>query len=155
MAGDESRTRAPGCLQTTDGAMTALECAPEPGLERRQQGAKQSLLSSKRSHSSGQLSDDSESRTEQSHHDQRQRRRGGLTVAGFSFPSQTWLPAKSVALLRVMNNVLVLQATLGARRNTATFLPDLKSLERCPQRLILVFNHIAFARKMPHCAPMR
>ncbi|BDA47608.1 probable transcription factor MYBS2 at N-terminal half [Coccomyxa sp. Obi] len=56
--------------------MPVLENAPEPGTERRQQGAKQSLLGSKRSHSSGHLSEDSESRTEQSHHDQRQRRRG-------------------------------------------------------------------------------
>ncbi|CAL8471951.1 g11493 [Coccomyxa elongata] len=76
MNGHESRTRAAGCQQKTDGVMPVLENAPEPGLERRQQGAKQSLLSSKRSHSSGHLSEDSESRTEQSHHDQRQRRRG-------------------------------------------------------------------------------
>ena len=81
MNGHESRTRAAGSPQKTDGVMPVLENAPEPGLERRQQAAKQSLLGSKRSHSSGHLSEDSESRTEQSHHDQRQRRRGGFACA--------------------------------------------------------------------------
>ena len=61
------------------GVMQKPEIAPEQGLGSCQQLPKPSLLGSKRSHSSGNRSDDSESGTEQSHHDQRQRRRGGFS----------------------------------------------------------------------------
>ncbi len=64
--------------QGADGVMQHPGIAPEPGLGSCQPGPKPSLLGSKRSHSSGNRSDDSESGTEQSHHDQRQRRRGGV-----------------------------------------------------------------------------
>lgn len=75
--GEQTDAHTSACEQTADGVMQAPETAPEPGLGSCQELPKPSLLGSKRSHSSGNRSDESESGTEQSHHDQRQRRRGG------------------------------------------------------------------------------